>query len=778
MATGIPFGKYTLTRRLARGGMAEVFLAMQQGPGGFERTVAVKRILPHLADVSQFLEMFMDEAQLAAQLSHPNIAHIYDFGAVEDSYFIAMEYIDGIDLSAVLLDCKINPLPLEHAARIIADLCAALHYAHQLKGGDGNPLGIVHRDISPQNILVSFDGAVKVVDFGIAKAAHHIERTNPGVVRGKFSYMSPEQAQRKTLDGRSDLFCAGIVLYELCTAEFLFPRTDAGEALKRIRQAEIPKIARNGESLPPLLDKIIQRSLARNRDDRFQTAAEMQLELETYLRSSSRISNTIVLGEYFTEHYRSLRPPPLSPSAQRHIKGSNGTEMLGPRRRKARGEDTARGFATMQGAIAIEGKDASAGRGSGSTHDAVELSVSELLPASDQIDAHPSGPTVAYTKQPQPDPSSAATVAYTKPSPSDISSAPTVAYTKPPPSDISSAPTVAYEQLSSSEVVVSTSGGRRQHPVKDRTISVDTGDIEVASSEVSASSTTHKAEFTQLVSEKTRLPASLRRIGNHTILAAIIATVIVTGVALAVWLSQPAEDGLSRHSNGSDVVLRMMDGNKEPLGRSTPASMDASVSIDRGMVMPANQGLLYVISTPSRGRVMINGRRMPGLTPVSHSLPTGQYGVTVTYPGYERQTMQVSIAAGQSHEVRFILRRETYDTADTVSSESVEATPPKKQVRRGAKAKRASKRRHAKRRSRGRSTKGSRQADYGFITITTIPWSTVYMDGREIGITPLANKRVPVGVHKLRFVNPGHREVNQWVKVRPGEVTKIRLRLP
>ena len=310
MSLGIPFGKYRLIRRLARGGMAEVFLATQKGPEGFERTVAIKRILPHLADVPQFVQMFMDEARLAAQLSHPNIAHIYEFGETEDAHFIAMEYIRGVDLSVVVLDGPGRALPLEHAARIIADVCAALHYAHNMIGNDDKPVGLVHRDISPQNVIVSFDGAVKILDFGIAKAAHHVERTQPGVVRGKYSYMSPEQVEGRRLDARSDLFSAGILLYELCTAGPLFPRTDAVQAMYAIRNTEAPQPLRDGAPLPSQLEQIIRRALARDLDARYQHAAEMQLELEQYLRGADRISNSIVLAEYFSGTYRKGEPTP------------------------------------------------------------------------------------------------------------------------------------------------------------------------------------------------------------------------------------------------------------------------------------------------------------------------------------------------------------------------------------------------------------------------------------------------------------------------------------
>ncbi len=307
MSAGIPFGNYLLKRRIARGGMAEVFLAVQKGPEGFERTVAVKRILPHLADVPQFQDMFMDEGRLAAQLSHPNIAHIYEFGSYRDNFFIAMEHIRGVDLGSVLMEGLSRPLPLEHVARIVAEVCSALNYAHHLKDDGGEPFGIVHRDISPQNIMVSFDGAVKVLDFGIAKAAHHVERTQPGVVRGKFSYMSPEQVVGHKLDGRSDLFCAGIVLHELCAAAPLFPRTDAVAAMQRIRKEPVPPPMRDGKVIPADLMKILKRALEKDAEDRYSTAADMQLDLERFLLASGQLSNSVLLGRYFSENYGALK---------------------------------------------------------------------------------------------------------------------------------------------------------------------------------------------------------------------------------------------------------------------------------------------------------------------------------------------------------------------------------------------------------------------------------------------------------------------------------------
>src|SRR5215831_8092279 len=257
---GIPFGNYRLLRRLARGGMAEVFLATQKGPEGFERPIAIKRILPHLVEELEFVEMFMDEARLAARLAHPNIAHIYEFGKAADYYFIAMEYVDGPSVADLCRSAHERPVPLEHATRIAAETCAGLHYAHQH--------GVVHRDVSPQNILVSVDGAVKLVDFGIAKATHQMNRTRPGVIKGKFAYMSPEQVEGKPLDGRSDVFNVGIVLYELVTGVPLFRRDDAPSAMRQIRAGQLIPPEQHRPDVDRILSQVIRHALAPHRDAR------------------------------------------------------------------------------------------------------------------------------------------------------------------------------------------------------------------------------------------------------------------------------------------------------------------------------------------------------------------------------------------------------------------------------------------------------------------------------------------------------------------------------
>jgi serine/threonine-protein kinase len=303
MPPGIPFGRYRLLRRLARGGMAEVFLARLHSTEGFERRLAIKRILPHLSDSEEFRAMFMDEARLAALLSHPNVVHIYEFGREGEHDFIAMEFVDGLSLGQMIHWAKNVPVSFEHAARIAADVCAGLHYAHHLVDGSGNAQELVHRDVSPQNILVTWDGVVKLVDFGIAKAAWQSSRTRPGMVKGKWSYMSPEQCEGRKLDGRSDIFSLGVVLYELLTGTPRYRRDDAEAAMHEIRDGKPIDLAERRPGIPDELVQIVRRATAVIRDGRYATAGEMQLHLERFLASRQKLTTAHLLGAHLKASY-------------------------------------------------------------------------------------------------------------------------------------------------------------------------------------------------------------------------------------------------------------------------------------------------------------------------------------------------------------------------------------------------------------------------------------------------------------------------------------------
>jgi serine/threonine protein kinase len=235
------FGKYLLLDQIAVGGMAELHRAMITGVQGFEKLIAVKKILPHLTIEEELVDSFIDEAKLAALLHHQNIVQIYDFGSVEKSYFIAMEYLFGKDLRNVMDKAKQDgsPLSLEYALYVVSRVASGLNYAHNLKDFQGKQLNIIHRDISPQNIFITYEGDVKIVDFGIAKAATQSTMTQVGMIKGKVAYMSPEQADGKTIDYRSDIFSLGIILYELVTGEKMF-QGDTMQILSKVRSAEFP----------------------------------------------------------------------------------------------------------------------------------------------------------------------------------------------------------------------------------------------------------------------------------------------------------------------------------------------------------------------------------------------------------------------------------------------------------------------------------------------------------------------------------------------------------
>jgi serine/threonine protein kinase len=300
---GLPeqFGKYSLLGHLATGGMAEIWLARQQGLQGFEKIVVIKRARAELSDPDT-ARRFLDEARLVATLEHPNIAQVYEIGFVNGSYFFVMEYVDGADLLR-LIEAAIarhQMIALADALYIIIQVCTALHYAHEKHDLEGRPLHIIHRDVSPSNVLISHDGVVKVCDFGVAKAHHRkAEITKDGVVRGKFSYMSPEQCQSKALDRRSDVFSIGVLLYELTTLSKLFRAKNDYALLQQVVDAKIPPPSARVPGYPRELEAIVLKALARNPDDRYQTAQALQLDLEELARehklamSSVRVTGLI-----------------------------------------------------------------------------------------------------------------------------------------------------------------------------------------------------------------------------------------------------------------------------------------------------------------------------------------------------------------------------------------------------------------------------------------------------------------------------------------------------
>ena len=280
-------GPYEVLERISAGGMAEVYKAKQTGADNFERPVAIKRILPHIARDPNFIAMFQAEAKLAVQLQHGNICQIYQLGRHEDSFYIALEYVDGRDIGAVLdLHQKQGRgVPLPQACYIISRACEGLDYAHNKKSSDGKPLNLIHRDISPPNILISFEGEVKLIDFGLAKAVGSSIQTQAGIIKGKLAYMSPEQVRGAQLDHRSDVFALGIVFFELLTARRLFRRDSDLDTFDAVRQCKIPRPTEFNPAIPPALEQIMLKALARDLDQRYASASAFNEALREFVMS-------------------------------------------------------------------------------------------------------------------------------------------------------------------------------------------------------------------------------------------------------------------------------------------------------------------------------------------------------------------------------------------------------------------------------------------------------------------------------------------------------------
>jgi serine/threonine protein kinase len=290
-ATVRRLGRYQIIGRLATGGMAEVYLALSGDVPGFRTLVVVKRILPHLASNAQFIRMFLDEARLAALLDHPNIVRIIEVGHDGEDYFLVMELVQGKPLSAVLRKAAREHKPPSPAltSYLISQAAHGLAYAHTLTDGEGRPLGVVHRDVSPQNVLISFEGAVKMIDFGVARAFGRVAHTSPGGLKGKIDYMSPEQASAEEVDHRADVFALGVVLWEALTGRRLFRRETELATMRAIVDDPIPHPAETA-SIPPELDAIVMRALRKRKDARYASAQEMAAALERFAFSTNGFS--------------------------------------------------------------------------------------------------------------------------------------------------------------------------------------------------------------------------------------------------------------------------------------------------------------------------------------------------------------------------------------------------------------------------------------------------------------------------------------------------------
>ncbi|MFO0663647.1 MAG: serine/threonine-protein kinase [Polyangiaceae bacterium] len=292
--TEIQQQRYRVVEKLEAGGMAEVFRAESEGLQGFRKQVAIKRVLPHLSEKKKFISMFLDEARLSAQLSHSNCVQVFDIGVGDNAYFIVMEYVDGGNLKAIAESLKKQgrDFPVPIAAFVGIEICKGLSYAHEVVDSNGQHLELVHRDMSPPNVLITKYGEVKIVDFGLAKASSQLEKSEPGIIKGKFAYLSPEAAMGQEVDPRTDIFAVGIILWELLTGQRLFLGDTDFQTVKKVQQAIVPPVSQINPKVPKELERIVNKALAKDPNARYQTARELAQDLTKFLFANGQAVGT------------------------------------------------------------------------------------------------------------------------------------------------------------------------------------------------------------------------------------------------------------------------------------------------------------------------------------------------------------------------------------------------------------------------------------------------------------------------------------------------------
>ncbi len=316
--------RYRVIEKIASGGMAEVFRAESAGLEGFKKTVAIKRVLPHLSEKKQFIGMFLDEARLSAHLSHSNCVQVFDIGVGDNTYFIVMEYVDGADLKGVIEHQKRlgRRIPVEEACLICVRICEGLAYAHDARDPKGNHLHIVHRDMSPPNVLITRHGEVKIVDFGLAKANSQLEKSEPGIIKGKFSYLSPEAALGRPVDARTDIFAVGIILWELLAGRRLFMGDSDLETVRLVQSVTVPPIRQLNPKVTPEIERVIARALTQDPNDRYQTARQFGEDLNNMLFHLDRAVSSFDIAKL-------VEPVAAERAARARRKGADKASLIG-----------------------------------------------------------------------------------------------------------------------------------------------------------------------------------------------------------------------------------------------------------------------------------------------------------------------------------------------------------------------------------------------------------------------------------------------------------------
>jgi serine/threonine protein kinase len=770
---GIPFGSYALLKRLARGGMAEVFLAKQRYLDGYDRRVAVKRILPHLSDSADFVRMFLGEARLAARLTHPNIVHIYDFGKISDEYYIAMEYVDGVHCGQLIKHAATEPLPPTLVARIGADAAAALHYAHQFSDGDGKSLRLVHRDVSPPNLMVSFDGVVKLVDFGIAKATNVEALTNPGTVKGKYAYMSPEQTTARTLDGRSDVFSLGLVLWELVAGRHIVERGNPVDAMRAIRDGKLPAIETVVPRVPRELARALDLALQTDREDRA-SALELSQILEAYLKAAPDLATSMQLATWIRGRF--------SPSAA----GMVPALPAGPGTKVATAASSdAHSIVTPDAGDQTQATLAPAPPGDDDLRDTM-LDGGTLGGGSSTLSGDVGVATVRTTNERRAPTSERERErgrprGTTRPPP-----VPAASRRTPPPPSRARASEDAASDLDDNETI------ERSHRMAGALDASSGG----SGSAVAGRGPTGPSIVLMRPEDR---PTDLGADGRATLIGdpdVIGATTVIPSppVAAGTQTSQPALPIVDADADADRMdrmdptnVDRTLRRGEPPVRESTrrrallaaiaggisaavvgvvvvfvlargcgstPATTpDAAPAVVRVAPVdaPPVTTELRVVTQPPGAVVSIGDRR--GQTPITFALEPGTFTVRIAHTGFVAVDRKVELAKGD-HRILDL----TLEPTPVVVAPTPDAAPPVME--------------------KDKPDKRGKRPATGLLTVTTTPYSNVYLGKKLLGQTPFAEVEVAAGTHTLTFKHPKRRTTTRKVTITPGKTAKLKFALP
>ena len=734
----IEFGDYTLVKKLAAGGMGEVFLAKQEQGAGFERYVAIKRVLPELSDDDEFTRMFLDEARLAAQLNHPNIVQIYDLGICGEQYYLAMEFLEGRDLRRIMgrLGSKQRALSPAHAVQIIYNAAEGLHFAHALKDSFGTPLNIIHRDVSPQNIFVSFHGTVKVLDFGIAKAEARSVHTRTGGIKGKYPYLSPEQVRGEAIDPRSDIFALGTVLWEITIGRRLFKRDNDLLTLQAVLEGDIPPPSALMSDYPRELEAIIMKALARTPNRRYSTCRALQEDLEQFVGQFGLVLSPQKLGSFVED---------LFPDEPRTV-----TEILDEYSQKPRSRSLlhdGEGSASVSRAPG-EFTDPSGSAVPLPADDSVSRSVSgleassvgrpglnladvldDLAPLVDQAAPDPSLPlSPSVGAQAQPSLPSAASHA-----PPANDDAPGLEHVdtleeKPPEPAIARAPTNILGQA------VPTPPDAPEADGQAVPISLESSEIAPAPA-ADPPEELPSPEPDEVTRSKGRATlASIATLPRRKPITAVLGVLIILAVPVFFFLyTVLTSDGDGDASAASRPANEFISSIAPVMADAAPVTADAHLTaVGDGAIAPevatADQldaaagdadlqqddetAQLHLTTSPAGLTVMLGDQTL-GQSPLEVPLPAGQHQLTLRGGGYSFGT-EVTLSPGQTVRKRVVIPR-------------------------------------------------------GTLSLRVVPYAHVFVNGRSIGLTPMPAVSIAPGRHRVRLVNESlNRTINRTVHIRPG----------